>query len=85
MQKLIRNRDQLIKARSSDGDWSRHANFMVRHVGCEHKPPEYYVGYGYYYYSNYGKKLMPRLSPAGQKWLIDGRKQLQINMEKGLA
>lgn len=82
--KLIRNRDKLIQARSSDGNWSRHASFMMRHVGCGHQPPDYYVSYGYYYCSTYGKKLMPRLSPAGQKWLTLGRQYLQENMDDGL-
>ncbi|WP_043611802.1 hypothetical protein [Chromobacterium violaceum] len=82
--KLLRNRDKLIMANSSDDNWSRHASFMMRHIGCGHKPPDYYVSYGYYYCSNYGKKLMPRLSPDGQKWLQDGRQFLQRNMEDGL-
>ncbi|MDR0776728.1 MAG: hypothetical protein LBE81_08840 [Azonexus sp.] len=82
--RLLMNRDKLIQADSSDGDWSRHANFMVRHRGCTHVPPAYYVSYGYYYCSTYGTKLMPRLRPLGQKWLSDARKLLQRNMEKGL-
>lgn len=83
-ERLIRNRDQLIVAKSESPDWSRHANFMMRHIGCEHLPPEYYVSYGYYYCSTYGKRLRPKLSPIGQKWLDDGRALLQKNMEKGL-
>ncbi|MDN0082704.1 hypothetical protein QU487_08065 [Crenobacter sp. SG2305] len=57
---------------------------MMRHIGCGHTPPAYYVSYGYYYCSNYGKKLHPRLSRTGQKWLALGRRFLQQNMEKGL-
>lgn len=82
--KLLRNRDKLIQARSSDANWSRHASFMMRHIGCGHKPPDYYVSYGYYYCSTYGKKLMPRLSPAGKNWLENGRRLLQVNMDDGL-
>lgn len=82
--KLLRNRDQLIVAKSSDGNWSRHANFMMRHIGCGHTPPDYYVSYGYYYCSNYGNKLLPKLSPSGRAWLALGRKYLQENMDKGL-
>ncbi|OQS35948.1 hypothetical protein [Chromobacterium haemolyticum] len=83
--KLLRNRDKLILANSSNDNWSRHASFMMRHIGCGHKPPDYYVSYGYYYCSNYGKKLFPRLSSAGQEWLENGRWFLQKNMEKGLS
>lgn len=82
--KLLRQRDKLIQAHSSADNWSRHASFMMRHIDCGHKPPDYYVSYGYYYCSTYGKKLHPRLSPAGQSWLRDGRRLLQENMEKGL-
>ncbi|HRL21979.1 MAG TPA: hypothetical protein PLP85_09465, partial [Alcaligenes sp.] len=82
--KLLLNRDQLIVANSSDDNWSRHANFMVRHIGCGHRPPDYYVSYGYYYCSNYGAKLNSRLSEGGQEWLRDARKNLQENMEDGL-
>ena len=82
--KLLLKRDQLIAANSSDDNWSRHANFMMRHIGCGHQPPNYYVSYGYYYCSIYGSKLNPRLSEIGQKWLRDARKNLQENMEDGL-
>ncbi|MDG3821217.1 hypothetical protein L5B88_29925 [Pseudomonas aeruginosa] len=83
--RLILKRDRLIQAESSDDDWSRHASFMVRHVGCGPKPPDYYVSYGYYYCSTYGAKLNPRLSSQGQAWLRNARKNLQENLEDGLA
>lgn len=83
-EKLLKMRDKLIVAKSSDDNWSRHASFMMRHIGCGHKPPDYYISYGYYYCSNYGKKLMPKLTPAGQDWLRSGRRLLQVNMEYGL-
>jgi len=83
-QRLLRNRDRLIQANSTTGDWSRHANFMMRHIGCGHEPPAYYVSYGYYYCSTYGVKLHPRLSLKGQKWLELARRLLQVNMDDGL-
>ncbi|WP_454721151.1 MULTISPECIES: hypothetical protein [Cupriavidus] len=84
LRRILRNRDKLILAHSTDGDWSRHASFMARHIGCEHRPPDYYVSYGYYYCSIYGAKLNPRLSVTGRKWLRDARLNLQVNMEDGL-
>lgn len=82
--RLLRNRDRLIQAGSTDSDWSRHVSFMVRHIGCGHTPPDYYVSYGYYYCSIYGEKLSPRLSPLGKAWLENARYLLQQNMEDGL-
>lgn len=82
--RLLNKRDQLIMPESTDGDWSRHANFMVRHVGCGHTPPEYYVTYGYYYCSTYGERLRPRLSLQVKDWLDQARKALQENIEDGL-
>jgi hypothetical protein len=81
---LLGEREELIKADSGSPNWSRHANFLMRHINCGHRPPDYYVSYGYYYCSTYGARLLPSLSPAGQAWLIDARKLLQRNMEKGL-
>jgi hypothetical protein len=83
-ERLLKRREQLIPPDCTDSDWSRHSNFMMRHIGCGHKPPSYYIGYGYYYCSNYGAKLFPRLSPVGQAWLVSARKLLQQNMEDGL-
>lgn len=82
--KLLAKRDKLIPGNNTDGDWSRHANFMMRHVGCGHRPPAYYVGYGYYYCSTYGVLLSPKLSEQGKLWLRSARFHLQKNMEKGL-
>ena len=82
--RLLHRREQLIAPESTDSDWSRHGNFMMRHIGCGHKPPSYYVSYGYYYCSTYGAKLYPRLSPPGQVWLRSARWYLQKYMEKGL-
>jgi hypothetical protein len=57
---------------------------MMRHIGCGHKPPSYYISYGYYYCSHYGAELLPQLSRAGQEWLRSARWHLQNNMEDGL-
>jgi hypothetical protein len=83
-ERLLNRREQLIPPHCTDSDWSRHSNFMMRHIGCGHKPPSYYVAYGYYYCSNYGAKLRPRLSRAGQEWLDNARWYLQKYMEEGL-
>jgi len=83
--RLLHRREQLIAPESTDSDWSRHGNFMMRHIGCGHKPPSYYVSYGYYYCSTYGAKLYPRLSQQGQAWLESARWYLQKNMEDGLS
>jgi len=82
--RLLHRREQLIAPESTDSDWSRHGNFLMRHIGCQHKPPSYYVSYGYYYCSTYGAKLYPRLSLQGQAWLNSARWYLQKNMERGL-
>jgi hypothetical protein len=84
VERLLKMRDKLIAPNNTDPAWSRHANFMMRHIGCGHQPPKYYVGYGYYYCSTYGERLKPRLSEAGRKWLDDARKSLQAYLEDGL-
>ncbi|WP_181423401.1 hypothetical protein [Halomonas heilongjiangensis] len=84
LRRLLNNRDRLIEPESTDNDWSRHANFMMRHIGCGHQPPEYYVSYGYYYCSTYGERLRPRLNPQGQDWLDEARYLLQRNIDLGL-
>lgn len=82
--RLLHRREQLVPPNCTDSDWSRHSNFMMRHIGCSHKPPSYYLSYGYYYCSNYGAKLKPQLSEAGKDWLDNARWYLQKNMEDGL-
>jgi hypothetical protein len=82
---LLGKRDRLIPPKCTDSDWSRHSNFMMRHIGCGHKPPSYYLSYGYYYCSNYGAKLKPALSEAGRGWLDNARWYLQKNMEDGFG
>lgn len=85
LQQLLSRRETLIQTGSTDSDWSRHGNFMMRHIGCGHQPPSYYVSYGYYYCSTYGANLYPKLSPKGQAWLKSARWHLQANMEDGLS
>ncbi|AOZ06169.1 hypothetical protein [Cupriavidus malaysiensis] len=85
VRRLLQNRDVLIQPSSDSPLWSRGMNFMMRHIGCGHQLPKYYVGYGYYYCSNYGEKLYPRLTAKGKTWLVDARRNLQKNMELGLA
>lgn len=82
--RLLHQRQTLIQPDCTASDWSRHSNFMMRHIGCKHKPPSYYVSYGYFYCSNYGAKLKPTLSVAGKEWLDNARFYLQKNMEDGL-
>ncbi|MDI5984386.1 hypothetical protein QLQ85_06270 [Halomonas sp. M4R5S39] len=84
IRRLLNKRDRLIEPESTDDDWSRHANFMMRHIGCGHQPPEYYVSYGYYYCSTYGERLRPRLELQGKAWLDQARRLLQVNIELGL-
>lgn len=85
IRKLLANRDALIQPSSDSPLWSRATNFMMRHIGCGHPLPKYYIGYGYYYCSNYGAKLEPRLSLQGKAWLEEARFLLQNNMERGLG
>ncbi|KDB06207.1 hypothetical protein LIG30_0481 [Burkholderia sp. lig30] len=85
IERLLKRRDKLIPPNCTDSDWSRHSNFMMRHIGCGHKPPSYYISYGYYYCSNYGADLYPRLSSAGRAWLRKARWALQNYMEDGLS
>ncbi|MGP9631459.1 hypothetical protein ACT3R7_00170 [Halomonas sp. AOP43-A1-21] len=82
--RLLINRDELIAPDSPHPHWSRHANFMMRHIGCGHLPPDYYISYGYYYCYTYGERLKPRLSPDGKRWLDQARLNLQENAENGL-
>jgi|SRR5690242_1189453 len=62
----------------------REANFRERHVGCGHKPPVYYLNYGYKYCVRFGTELHPKLSAQGQQWLTNARQLLQVYMERGL-
>ncbi|MBR9906169.1 MULTISPECIES: hypothetical protein [Halomonadaceae] len=82
--RFLANRDEIIAPDSAHSHWSRHANFMMRHIGCGHLPPGYYISYGYYYCYTYGERLQPRLSDAGKGWLAEARYLLQKNIETGL-
>lgn len=82
--RLLHQRQTLIQPDCRSSDWSRHGSFMMRHIGCGHKPPAYYVSYGYFYCSTYGANLKPTLSAKGQDWLDNARFYLQRYMEQGL-
>lgn len=69
---------------NSTAPWlSRHFDFLSRHSGCKHQVPLYYLGYGYKYINRFTKELHPKLSNAGQEWLIRARRFLQVYMEDG--
>ncbi|PRY64233.1 hypothetical protein B0H98_106145 [Vreelandella songnenensis] len=84
VRRFLANRDELIAPESAHAHWSRHSNFMMRHIGCGHLPPDYYISYGYYYCYTYGERLRHRLSTDGQRWLDQARFNLQENIETGL-
>ena len=46
---LIDKHKELATSSCGYPDWSRLTNFLVRHIGCVHTPPDYYINYGYYY------------------------------------
>jgi len=62
----------------------RESNFRERHAGCSHRPPVYYLNYGYKYCVRFGTELHPKLSAKGQLWLANARRLLQEYMEEGL-
>jgi RHS repeat-associated protein len=72
---------------------NRYDSFITRHKPCANRtPPIYYMGngkedkgYGYKYCDRFLKETRPNLSPAGQKWLNETLKLLQIFMDKGLV
>ena len=63
----------------------RYDNFLTRHKGCGHTPPDYYLGYGKKYCDLFTTSLYPKLSPKGKIWLTRARANLQFAMERGLA
>lgn len=63
----------------------RHWNFLQRHHGCRHRPPDYYVDYGYKYCVKFSLHLRPRLSEEGKSWLDKTRLLLQVYLEQELA
>ena len=62
----------------------RHDNFLGRHRGCPHHPPQYYLGYGKKYCVRFSTELYPKLSENGKAWLGRARVKLQREMERGL-
>jgi len=63
----------------------RQDDFGVRHRGCAHRPPDYYLGYGKKYCVRFSTVLAPTLSAPGKAWLARARSNLQVAMEGGLA
>lgn len=63
----------------------RHWNFLQRHNSCQHRPPDYYIDYGYKYCIKFSLHLHPRLSEDGKSWLSRTRVLLQVYMEQELA
>lgn len=66
-------------------DFSRYKDFNSRHIGCKHTVPDYYKDYGDKYIKRFTEELYPKLSKAGQEWLVKARKLLQIYMEDGFV
>ena len=62
----------------------RNQNFISRHMGCNLKPPDYYLSYGYKYCVIFSIKTSPKLSPQGKIWLEQARKRLQLAIENKL-
>lgn len=60
----------------------RAADFQRRHP--ELPVPSYYLGYGDKYVNRFTDDLFPRLSPAGQQWLVKARRNLQVAIEEEL-
>jgi hypothetical protein len=62
----------------------RYMNFLERHQGCGHTPPDYYIAYGHKYCIKFSTELYPKLSEGGKGWLTRARMLLQVYMEDGL-
>jgi hypothetical protein len=63
----------------------RHDNFLGRHHGCPHSPPQYYLGYGKKYCVRFSTELYPKLSEKGKAWLGRARVNLQEAIEDKLG
>lgn len=61
----------------------RHHDFLARYPDGE--PPSYYLDYGDVYVRRFTEVLSPELSEAGQAWLVQARKNLQVSIEDELA
>lgn len=61
---------------------TRHDDFLGRYSDCAQlTPPDYYLGYGNKYVTRFTVDTFQRLSPEGQQWLLNARKNLQIAIE----
>jgi hypothetical protein len=63
----------------------RHDNFLGRHRGCPHSPPQYYLEYGKKYCVRFSTELYPNLTEKGKAWLGRARVNLQLAIEAGLS
>ena len=61
----------------------RHDDFVRRNPGVE--PPDYYLNYGDKYANRFTNELRPNLSPRGQEWLDEARRNLQEAIENRRA
>ena len=64
-------------------DWydARHMDHLRRH-GNDPPPPAYYLEYGKKYCIRFSEELFPKLSKAGQAWVVATRMHLQLMLEK---
>lgn len=62
---------------------ARQEDHLARHEG-QPPPPDYYLEYGQKYCNRFSEDLFPKLSPAGQKWCIATRMNLQLGLERQL-
>ena len=62
----------------------RHDDFGDRYPDGP-APPTYYLGYGGKYVARFTTELYPKLSPAGQAWLVQTRINLQVAIENRRA
>lgn len=46
--------------------------------------PSYYLGYGDKYVNRFTFELMPKLTPVGQDWMVQARRNLQVAIEDRL-
>ena len=59
---------------------ARHMDHLRRHQGNP-PPPAYYLEYGKRYCIRFSEELYPKLSKAGQAWVVATRMHLQLRLE----
>jgi hypothetical protein len=64
-------------------DWydARHLDHLRRHRENP-PPPSYYLEYGKKYCLKFSEELYPKLSKAGQAWVVSTRMRLQLELEE---